>query len=85
MFGKLRLRQRRLAVRLGRKYNEQFDGDMDKIKSAIEKDEALVGIDPAMVILFIQLVLAVIKYFQDRKTSGVESEDDEVLASVGAD
>jgi hypothetical protein len=58
---------------------------MDKIKSAIEKDEALVGIDPAMVILFIQLVLAVIKYFQDRKTSGVESEDDEVLASVGAD
>lgn len=85
MFGKLRLRQRRLAVRLGRKYNEQFDGDMDKIKSAIEKDEALVGIDPAMVILFVQLVLAVIKYFQDRKTSGVENDDDEVLASVGAD
>ncbi len=85
MFGKLRLRQRRLAVRLARKYNGQFNGDTDKIKEAIEKDESLVGIDPAMVILFIQLVLAVIKYFQDRQTSGVESDDDDVLAGVGAD
>jgi hypothetical protein len=85
MFGQLRLRQRRHAVRLARKYNGQFNGDVGKIKEAIEKDESLVGIDPAMVILFIQLVLAVIKYFQDRKTSGVESDDDDVLAGVGAD
>ena len=79
----LRLRQRRLAVRLARKYNEQFDGDMEKVKDAIKEDESLVGIDPAMVILIIQLILAVIKYFQDRKTSGVQMDDDEVLAAVG--
>jgi hypothetical protein len=79
----LRLRQRRLAVRLARKYNEQFDGDMDKVKAAIEKDEALVGIDPAMVILIIQIIMAAIKYFQNRKTSGVEMDDDEVLVAVG--
>jgi hypothetical protein len=85
MFGKLRLRQRRLAVRLGRKYNGQFNGDIDKIKEAIEKDESLVGIDPAMVILFVQLVMAVIQYFQNRQTSGVEIDDDDVLAGVEAD
>jgi hypothetical protein len=85
MFGKLRLRQRRLAVRLARKYNGQFNGDTDKIKEAIEKDESLVGIDPALVILFVQLVMAVIQYFQNRQTSDVESDDDEVLAGVGAD
>ncbi|NBW13447.1 MAG: hypothetical protein EBR82_36110 [Caulobacteraceae bacterium] len=79
----LRLRQRRLAVRLARKYNEQFDGDMEKVKDAIKGDESLVGIDPAMVILIIQLILAVIKYFQDRKTSGVQMDDDEVLVAVG--
>jgi len=79
----LRLRQRRLAVRLARKYNEQFDGDMEKVKDAIKEDESLVGIDPAMVILIIQLILAVIKYFQDRKTSGVQMDDDEVLVAVG--
>lgn len=79
----LRLRQRRLAVRLARKYNEQFDGDMEKVKDAIKGDESLVGIDPAMVILIIQLILAVIKYFQDRKTSGVRMDDDEVLVAVG--
>jgi hypothetical protein len=85
MFGKLRLRQRRLAVRLARKYNGQFNGDIDKIKEAIEKDESLVGIDPALVILFVQLVMAVIQYFQNRQTSGVEIDDDDVLAGVGAD
>jgi hypothetical protein len=79
----LRLRQRRLSVRLARKYNEQFDGDMDKVKAAIEKDEALVGIDPATVILIIQIIMAAIKYFQNRKTSGVEMDDDEVLVAVG--
>lgn len=85
MFGKLRLRQRRHAVRLARKYNGQFNGDMGKIKEAIEKDESLVGIDPALVILFVQLVMAAIQYFQNRQTSGVEIDDDDVLAGVGAD
>jgi hypothetical protein len=85
MFGKLRLRNRRLAVRLARKYNEQFNGDTEQIRDAVQKDQALVGIDPAMVILLVQLVMAVIKYFQDRKTSGVELDDEEVLTGVGAD
>ena len=84
MFGALKLRQRRLAVRLARKYREQFDGDEAKIKEAIESDEALVGIDPAMVILIIQVILAAIKYFQNRKTSGLEMDDDEVLVAIGA-
>ena len=84
MFGLVKLRQKRLAVRLARKYRGQYEGDDAKIKEAIEKDEALVGIDPAMVILIIQIILAAIKYFQNRNTSGLEMDDDEVLTAIGA-
>lgn len=77
------LRQRRLAVKLARQYRDQFDGDEEKVTAALRADENLVGIDPAMIVLIIELVLAAIKFFRNRKAEG-EQSDDEVLAAIGA-
>jgi hypothetical protein len=77
------LRQRRLAVKLARQYRDQFDGDEQKVEAALRSDENLVGIDPAMIVLIIELVLAAIKFFRNRKAED-EQSDDEVLAAIGA-
>ena len=78
--------KRLLAVRLARKYREQFDGDEDKIKASLKEDEQLVGIDPATIILIIELVMAAIKFFRNRNASEVANlSDDELLSLVYED
>ena len=78
--------KRLLAVRLARKYREQFDGDEEKIKAALKEDEQLVGIDPATIILIIELVMAAIKFFRNRNASEVANlSDDELLSLVYED
>lgn len=78
--------KRLLAVRLARKYRDQFDGDEEKIKAAIKEDEQLVGIDPATIILIIELVMAAIKFFRNRNASEVANlSDDELLSLVYED
>lgn len=78
--------KRLLAVRLSRKYRDQFDGDEEKIKAAIKEDEQLVGIDPATIILIIELVMAAIKFFRNRNASEVANlSDDELLSLVYED
>lgn len=77
------LRQRRLAVQLARKYREQFDGDEQKVEAALRADEHLVGIDPATIILIIELVMAAIKFFRNRREAkDQEMSDDQVLAAI---
>jgi hypothetical protein len=78
------LQQRRLAVRLARKYRDKFDGDMEKVEAALKEDENLVGIDPATIILIIELVMAAIKFFRSRNVSGIGMDDEEVLAAINA-
>jgi|GEM_PF-6588207 len=75
-------RLRRLSVRLARKYRNQFDGDMDKVRAALKEDENLVGIDPAMIVLIIELVVAAIKYFKNRQVSGIGFDDEDVLTAL---
>lgn len=78
--------KRLLAVRLARKYRDQFDGDEEKIKAALKEDEQLVGIDPATIILIIELVMAAIKFFRNRNASEVANlSDDELLSLVYED
>ena len=77
------IRQRRMAVQLARKYREQFDGDEQKVQAALRADENLVGIDPATIILIIELVMAAIKFFRNRKEAkDKEMSDDQVLAAI---
>ena len=77
------LRQRRLAVQLARKYREQFDGDEQKVQAALRADEKLVGIDPATIILIIELIMVAIKFFRSRRESkDQEMSDDQVLAAI---
>ena len=78
--------KRLLAVRLARKYRDQFDGDEEKIKAALKEDEQLVGIDPATIILILELVMAAIKFFRNRNASEVANlSDDELLSLVYED
>lgn len=78
--------KRLLAVRLARKYREQFNGDEEKLKAAIRDDEQLVGIDPATIILIIELVMAAIKFFRNRNASEVANmSDDDLLELIDED
>jgi hypothetical protein len=78
--------QRLLAVRLARKYRDQFNGDEEQIKAALKEDEQLVGIDPATIILIIELVMAAIKFFRSRKGEETANlSDDDLLALVYED
>lgn len=80
----LRLRQKRLALKIARQRRDEFNGDEAAMKEALAKDENLVGIDPATIILIIELVMAAIKFFRNRKEAADrEPNDDEVLAAMG--
>lgn len=80
----LRLRQKRLALKIARQRRDEFNGDEAAMKEALAKDENLVGIDPATIILIIELVMAAIKFFRNRREAADrEPNDDEVLAAMG--
>lgn len=80
----LRIRQKRLALKIARQRRDEFNGDEAAMKEALAKDEHLTGIDPATIILIIELVMAAIKFFRNRQESGQDApNDDEVLAAMG--
>lgn len=80
----LRFRQKRLALKIARQRRDEFNGDEAAMKEALAKDENLVGIDPATIILIIELVMAAIKFFRNRREAADrEPNDDEVLAAMG--
>lgn len=80
----LRFRQKRLALKIARQRRDEFNGDEAAMKEALSKDENLVGVDPATIILIIELVMAAIKFFRNRREAAdKEPSDDEVLAAMG--
>lgn len=91
-----RLGQRRklLAVRVAREAWRKSEGDKEVFKEIVENDPRVLrlkedakvkSIDPALVILFIRLAMAIFEYFKTRQAVSLESaESDEalLLASV---
>lgn len=83
---KLLKKQRRLGVRLGRKYAD-FQGSKEDLQLALQQDPELVGMDIATIIALAQLVYMVIQLIQKWRakknpTNALLLDDDEILAQL---
>lgn len=79
-------RQRRLAVRIGRKYAE-FQGTKEELKETLSRDEQIVGMDPMTIAAIAQLVYLVIQLIQKwrankKPVNALLLDDDEILAQL---
>jgi hypothetical protein len=85
MFGRskrLTARQKLEAVRTARSKFELAAGNEVEFERLVREDAKVKMIDPAMIMLFIQIAMAVFKYFQDRKASKLsytELDDQEIF------
>ncbi len=87
-------RHKLLAARVAREAWRKSEGDKEVFKEIVENDPRVLrlkedakvkSIDPALVILFIRLAMAIFEYFKTRQAVSLESaESDEalLLASV---
>lgn len=76
-----------LAVQVSKDAWAQANGDREVFENLVREDSRTVGIDPALVLLFIRLAMAIFDYFKNRSTSvsgpvADESESDVVLGSI---
>lgn len=81
---KLNPRNRRLAVRVARKY-ANHTGNQKSLETKLAKDEELAGIDPATILIIAQIVMEIIKLIQkwrENKQSVLQLEDNEILAEL---
>jgi hypothetical protein len=89
MFGrKKRLSQahKRLAVQVARDKFAQAKGNSVEFERLVREDSRVKMIDPALVILLIQVIMAIYKYFMNRQAvnlSATSETDDEIyLGSI---
>lgn len=54
------------------------------VRSALRTEANNVGIDPALIALFISIGMAIFKYFQNREVSDVSDESDETILRKSA-
>ncbi len=82
---KLSLAHKRLAVQVARTHWAAASGNQVEFERLVKEDRRTKSIDPALIALFIQVLMAVFQYFSNRQASGVpvlDQKDDEVF--VGA-
>jgi hypothetical protein len=84
MFGRKRLTQsrKRTGAAIAAEAWPKCNGDEDLFLSLVKDDKRLVGIDPALIILMIQLMMAIFQYFKNRNTSAPSDESmDEIIVN----
>jgi hypothetical protein len=82
---KLSLAHKRLAVQVARTHWAAASGNRVEYERLVKEDRRTKAIDPALIALFIQVLMAVFQYFSNRQVSGLsvlDQKDDEVF--VGA-
>lgn len=82
---KLSLAHKRLAVQVAKTHWAASSGNQVEFERLVKEDRRTKAIDPALIALFIQVLLAVFKYYMNRQVSGLSvlsQTDDEVF--VGA-
>lgn len=82
---KLSLAHKRLAVQVAKAHWAAASGNKVEFERLVKEDRRTKSIDPALIALFIQVLMAVFQYFSNRQVSGLsvlDQKDDEVF--VGA-
>jgi hypothetical protein len=79
----LTIKQRRLAVAVGREAASKAAGNKVEFDRLVESDPRTRSIDPALIFLFMKIIMAVFEYYQARNASGVSvsQETDEMVYS----
>lgn len=82
MFRKrLSLAHKRLAVQVTRDHWTASGGNVVEFERLVKEDRRTKAIDPALIALFIQVLMAVFQYYMNRKASGLpvlSQTDDEI-------
>jgi hypothetical protein len=73
----LKVRDQRLVIKLVNKYSSRVTGktkaerevQIAELRSEIENDKELAGIDPMTILTIVNLILTLIKFFKDRKAN----------------
>lgn len=73
----LKVRDQKLVIKLVNKYSSRVTGktkaereaQIAELRSEIENDKELVGIDPMTILTIVNLILTLIKFFKDRKAN----------------
>lgn len=71
------------AARVAREAWAKSNGDRDAYEKLVKEDQRTKSIDPALIVLFIKLAMAIFEYFKNRQSVSVtESDEDLVLAAA---
>jgi hypothetical protein len=87
MFKKrLSLVHKRLAVQVAKTHWTAASGNKVEFERLIKEDRRTKAIDPALIALFIQVIMAVFQYFSNRQASGLavtsQTEDEVYLGAI---
>lgn len=76
-----RIRLRKQARLHAVQFVKGLDPSMDlaSVRTALRTEANNVGIDPALIALFISIGIAIFKYFQNREVSDVGESDETIL------
>lgn len=79
---RLRQRHKLMAVQVARDAWSQSNGDRDAFENIVKEDQRTKSIDPALIILFIRLAMAIFEYFKNRQSVNAESDEEVVLGAT---
>lgn len=82
---RLGLSHKRLCAQVAREAWAKANGNREAFEAAVKGDSRVAAIDPALIILFVRLAMAIFDYFKNRNAAtgeGDDSDDGLVLAAV---
>lgn len=79
---RLRQRHKVTAAQVAKDAWAQSNGDRDAFEQLVKEDQRTKSIDPALIILFIRLAMAIFEYFKNRQSVSAESDEEIVLAAT---
>jgi hypothetical protein len=77
-------RHKLLAARVAREAWRKSEGDKEVFEQLVKDDARVKSIDPALIILFIRLAMAIFEYFKNRQAVSLESAESDEALILGA-
>jgi hypothetical protein len=81
----LTIKQRRIAVAVGREAALKAAGNKVEFDRLVEADPRTRSIDPALIFLFMKIIMAIFEYYKARNASGLsvaQESDDTVYSNI---
>lgn len=82
MLRRLRQRHKLVAAQVAKDAWAQSNGDRDAYEKLVKEDQRTKSIDPALIILFIRLAMAIYEYFKNRQSLPAAETDEELVLAA---